>query len=189
MPRMIFVNLPVADLAASVGFFSSLGFEFNEQFTDDKATCMVLNDGACVMLLVEPFFATFTTKPVTDASGGTEAVLAVTAESREEVDTLVDRALHLGGAAGAARERRGLHVRPQLLRPRRPRLGGHVDGPVGGGLRFFTPATSAQHDRNLAGPRWRPTLRRPPCCGESVRRCPTVPVRWPCWPGTAASGA
>ena len=98
MPRMIFVNLPVADLAASVGFFSSLGFEFNEQFTDDKATCMVLNDGACVMLLVEPFFATFTTKPVTDARGGTEAVLAVTAESREEVDALVDRALHLGGA-------------------------------------------------------------------------------------------
>ena len=97
MPRMIFVNLPVADLAASVGFFSSLGFEFNEQFTDENATCMVLNEQACVMLLTERFFATFTTKPVTDATAGTEAVLAVTAETREEVDALVDRALHLGG--------------------------------------------------------------------------------------------
>ena len=96
MPRMIFVNLPVSDLAASVGFFSSLGFEFNEQFTDDNATCMVLNEGACVMLLVEPFFATFTTKPVTDAAAGTEAVLAVSADSRAEVDALVDRALHMG---------------------------------------------------------------------------------------------
>jgi predicted lactoylglutathione lyase len=94
---MIFVNLPVADLAASVGFFSSLGFEFNDQFTDEHATCMVLNEQACVMLLAEPFFATFTTTPVTDATAGTEAVLAVTAESREEVDALVDRALQQGG--------------------------------------------------------------------------------------------
>jgi predicted lactoylglutathione lyase len=98
MARMIFVNLPVADLTRSVDFFTQLGFEFNEQFTDENATCMVLSEQACVMLLVRPFFASFTSKPVADAEQGTEAVLAVTAESRAEVDHLVDRALAGGGS-------------------------------------------------------------------------------------------
>ena len=98
MSRMIFVNLPVGDLRASVDFFTRLGFEFNQQFSDERATCMVLNDQACVMLLVRPFFATFTTKDVADAST-TEAILAVSAESRDEVDALVDKALSLGGTA------------------------------------------------------------------------------------------
>ena len=96
MARMIFVNLPVDDLEKSVAFFSSLGFEFNAAFTDEKATCMVLSEHACVMLLVRPFFATFTTKALADA-GSTEAILAVSAQSREEVDALVDQALSLGG--------------------------------------------------------------------------------------------
>lgn len=96
MARMIFVNLPVDDLEKSVAFFSSLGFGFNAAFTDDKATCMVLSEHACVMLLVRPFFATFTTKPLAE-EGSTEAILAVSAQSRDEVDALVDRALSLGG--------------------------------------------------------------------------------------------
>ena len=98
MSRMIFVNLPVQDLDRSVAFFRGLGFTFNEQFTDRNATCMVLSDQACVMLLVRPFFATFTRKDVADAST-TEAILGVSAESREEVDALVDKALSLGGTA------------------------------------------------------------------------------------------
>jgi predicted lactoylglutathione lyase len=98
MSRMIFVNLPVQDLDRSVAFFRGLGFTFNEQFTDRNATCMEVSDQACVMLLVRPFFATFTTKDVADAAASTEAILAVSARSREEVDTLVDRALELGGA-------------------------------------------------------------------------------------------
>lgn len=97
MSRMIFVNLPVQDLTKSVEFFASLGFEFNEQFTDENATCMVISEQACVMLLVTPFFSTFTTRDVADAATGTEVILAVSAQSREEVDTLVDRALALGG--------------------------------------------------------------------------------------------
>ncbi|HET9760926.1 MAG TPA: VOC family protein [Nocardioidaceae bacterium] len=101
MSRMIFVNLPVADLAASVDFFTRLGFEFNQRFSDENATCMVLSEHACVMLLVRPFFATFTPKDVADAST-TEAILAVSADSREEVDALVDQALLLGGTAAAA---------------------------------------------------------------------------------------
>jgi uncharacterized protein len=98
MSRMIFVNLPVQDLDRSVAFFRGLGFTFNEQFSDRNATCMEVSDQACVMLLVRPFFATFTTKDVADAAASTEAILAVSARSREEVDTLVDRALELGGA-------------------------------------------------------------------------------------------
>ena len=97
MSRMIFVNLPVQDLATSVDFFSSLGFAFNAQFTDENATCMVVSDQACVMLLAVPFFSTFTTKPVADAATGTEVILALSADSREEVDALVDQALSLGG--------------------------------------------------------------------------------------------
>jgi predicted lactoylglutathione lyase len=97
MSRMIFVNLPVQDLTASIGFFSSLGFRFDQQFTDENATCLVVSDQACVMLLVAPYFSTFTTKEVADAASGTEVIVTVSAPTREEVDSLVDRALALGG--------------------------------------------------------------------------------------------
>jgi uncharacterized protein len=102
MSRMVFVNLPVHDLDKSVAFFTSLGFEFNARFTDENATCMVVNDQALVMLLVRPFFSTFTTREVVDAASGTEVILGISAETREEVDTLADRALALGG--GVAKE-------------------------------------------------------------------------------------
>ena len=96
MSRMIFVNLPVQDLTRSTDFFTRLGFTFNQQFTDETSTCMVVSEQACVMLLSRPFFSTFTTKAVADSATTTEAILAVSADSREEVDTLVDTALELG---------------------------------------------------------------------------------------------
>jgi predicted lactoylglutathione lyase len=98
MSRMAFVNLPVSDLARSVHFWTDLGFTFNQQFTDDNAACMVLSDHACVMLLTEKFFSTFTTKNVADATEHSEVILAVSAESREEVDALTEKALASGGA-------------------------------------------------------------------------------------------
>ena len=97
MSRMMFVNLPIQDQAKSVEFFTALGFEFNEQFTDENSTCMVVSEQACVMLLTRPFFSTFTTKDVADPAGQTGAIIALSAESREDVDTLVDKALELGG--------------------------------------------------------------------------------------------
>lgn len=100
MPRLIFVNLPVADLARSVGFFTGLGFMFNRQFTHELATCLVISDHAFVMLLVRPFFATFVTKDVADPATTAGAILTVSAERRADVDALVDRALELGGAEG-----------------------------------------------------------------------------------------
>jgi hypothetical protein len=101
MSRLIFVNLPVADLATSVEFFTGLGFTFNSQFTDEHATCMVISEQAFVMLLVRPFFASFVTKDVADPAVATGAIVSVSAHSREEVDGLVDRALALGGAVSA----------------------------------------------------------------------------------------
>ena len=98
MSRLTFVNLPVQDLSKSVDFFTRLGFAFDPAFTDEKSTCLVVSDKAFVMLLVQPFFSTFTTKRVADPVTYTEVILGVSAESREEVDALVDRALGLGGS-------------------------------------------------------------------------------------------
>ena len=95
-PRLIFVNVPVRDLSASRRFFGELGFDFDERFTDETAACMVVSDQAYVMLLTEPRFAEFTPKPVADARSSTEAILAVSAESREAVDAFADAALGAG---------------------------------------------------------------------------------------------
>jgi len=82
MSRMIFVNLPVADLRRSVDFWTGLGFSFNPQFTDDNAACMVISDDADVMLLTEKFFSTFTSKPIADARAQTQAIMALSTSSR-----------------------------------------------------------------------------------------------------------
>jgi uncharacterized protein len=97
MSRMIFVNLPVKDLSASRGFFGALGYEFNEQFSDDKAACVVLADNIFVMLLREDFFRTFINGEIADASRTTEVLNCLSADSREEVDDLVRRAIDAGG--------------------------------------------------------------------------------------------
>lgn len=97
MATQIFVNLPVKNLNASIEFFTELGFQFNLQFTDENGTCMIVSDTIYVMLLVEPFFQTFTTKQIADASRSTEVIIALSADSRAAVDTLVDKALAAGG--------------------------------------------------------------------------------------------
>ncbi len=99
MPTKIFVNLPVSDLQRSMEFFRHLGFGFNPRFTDDKAACLVISEGSIyAMLITGPFFKTFTKKPVSDARVSTEVLIALDAESREEVDTLVRKALEAGGS-------------------------------------------------------------------------------------------
>ncbi len=97
MERMIFVNLPVRDLSKSMEFFSALGFTFNPQFTDEKAACMIISDKAFAMLLSEPFFRGFINKDVCDTSTHTEALMALSCESRAEVDQLVRKAIDAGG--------------------------------------------------------------------------------------------
>jgi predicted lactoylglutathione lyase len=96
MSTQIFVNLPVKDLRRSVEFFTKLGYTFNPQFTDEKATCMIVGEHIFVMLLVEEFFQTFTKKPVANASKSTEVIIALSASSRAEVDELVNKAIAAG---------------------------------------------------------------------------------------------
>ncbi|MCZ4092152.1 VOC family protein [Sinorhizobium psoraleae] len=94
--RMIFVNLPVKNLEASRAFFSALGFTFNEQFSDDTAACMVIDDNIFAMLLTEAKFRVFITGEISDASKGTEVITALSAASRAECDDMLAKALAAG---------------------------------------------------------------------------------------------
>jgi uncharacterized protein len=97
MSRLLFLNLPVADLKASREFFAKLGFGFNEKFCDEGAACMIVSDQAYVMLLQRDRFAEFVTKPLADSRETTGLTVCVSAESRDEVNSLADTA----GNAGA----------------------------------------------------------------------------------------
>jgi uncharacterized protein len=95
--KQIFVNLPVKDLGKTIEFFKKLGFEFNPQFTDENATCMVVNENIFVMLLVEKFFKTFTQKEICDTTKNTEVIIALSTESREKVDQMLENVIKAGG--------------------------------------------------------------------------------------------
>jgi len=98
MSRKIFVNLPIKNMEKSQAFFRSLGFSFNPQFTNDQGACLVISeDNNYVMLLVEPFFSTFTPKAIADSSKTTEVLVCISCDSREEVDALVKKAVAAGG--------------------------------------------------------------------------------------------
>jgi predicted lactoylglutathione lyase len=96
-PRRLYVNLAVKDLTASVKFFKELGFAFDPAFTNEDGTAMIVGHDSVIMLLTEEFFKTFTKKDLADAGRTTEAIISVSAESREEVDEMVHKALRAGG--------------------------------------------------------------------------------------------
>lgn len=96
--RMVFVNLPVKDLKKTMSFFSKLGFKFNPQFTDENAACMIIGKKSFAMLLVEKFFKVFIPgKVISDAKKSTEVLVALSAESRNEVDKMMSNAVKAGG--------------------------------------------------------------------------------------------
>ena len=99
MATKIFVNLPVKDLQRSMDFFTAIGYTINHQFTNEKAACVVISDDIYAMLLTEPFFQTFTKKEIVDAKRSTECIICLSADSREGVDELLDKALKSGGTA------------------------------------------------------------------------------------------
>jgi predicted lactoylglutathione lyase len=107
MGRKIFVNLPIKDMKRSQEFFRALGFSFNPQFTNEQGACMVIAEDIYAMLLVEPFFQTFTKKPIADARKSTEVLVCLSCDSREEVDALVKKALAAGGTAPNAPQDHG----------------------------------------------------------------------------------
>lgn len=96
--HQLFLNLPVRNLEQSMAFFRKLGLDFNPQFTDDNAACMVLSDKGFVMLLQEPYFRTFTKKEICDTSKYSEALIAMSVDSRAGVDEFVDTAISGGGS-------------------------------------------------------------------------------------------
>lgn len=92
-----FVNLPVKDLNRAKEFFSSIGFDFNPQFSDENAACLVINDKTFVQLLTKSYFQTFINKPIADVACAAAGIIALSADSREHVDELADKALAAGG--------------------------------------------------------------------------------------------
>ena len=97
MAQKIFINFPVNDLEISKKFYTALGYSINPIFTNDMAACVVVSDIIHIMLLTKPFFSTFTQKQIVDATSSAEVLVCLSANSRGEVDTLVDKALAAGG--------------------------------------------------------------------------------------------
>ncbi|MDN4058476.1 VOC family protein [Massilia sp. YIM B02769] len=99
MHKQIFVNLPVKDIGKTRAFFAGLGFTFNPQFSDERALCMIIGENIYAMLLQEAYFQTFTKKPVADARTSTEVLTCLSCDSREQVDSMVAKAVAGGGRA------------------------------------------------------------------------------------------
>ena len=96
MINAIFVNLPIENLKRSVEFFSGLGFKFNEQFTDEKSTCMLVGENIYVMLVEHSKFKGFVKKPIA-SKDVIEAILSLSCDSPEAVKELAEKAFALGG--------------------------------------------------------------------------------------------
>jgi hypothetical protein len=107
MSKMIFVNLPVKDLAAATRFYQAIGCQKNEQFSTDQASCMVWSETITFMLLTHDYFKTFTTKPISDARKTVGTLIALSRDSRAEVDSIMDAAASAGGKADV-RERQDM---------------------------------------------------------------------------------
>ncbi|MGQ0589618.1 MAG: VOC family protein [Sphingosinicella sp.] len=97
MSKLIFVNLPVADLARAKAFYEAIGAVNNPQFTDETAACMVFSETIHVMLLTHAKFQEFTPKRVADAHATSEVLIAISEDSREGVDAITEKALAAGG--------------------------------------------------------------------------------------------
>lgn len=98
MATSIFVNLPVKDLEKTKEFFLKLGYTFNQQFTDEKAASLVISENIYAMLITEPFFKTFIpNKEIADTSKSKEVLIALSVDSKEQVDEFADKAIAAGG--------------------------------------------------------------------------------------------
>lgn len=105
--QQIFVNLPIQNMERSQAFFRSLGYDFNPQFTNDQGAALVLGENLFAMLLVKPFFQTFTKKTIVDAKKNVEVLVCLSCSSRAEVDALVQKARDAGGSVPNAPQDHG----------------------------------------------------------------------------------
>jgi len=99
MPKMLFVNLPVTDLAAATRFYEAIGFEKNDQFSNGQASSMVWSEAIIFQLMTRDYYQTFTSKPIADARETSAALFALSRDSRDEVDAMVEAAAKVGGTA------------------------------------------------------------------------------------------
>lgn len=99
MPKMIFVSLPVRDLAAATRFYAAIGCEKNEQFSSEDTASMVWSETITFMLLTHGYYATFTSKPVADSQAASAMMIGLSRDSRAEVDAIVEAAAASGGKA------------------------------------------------------------------------------------------
>lgn len=99
MPKLIFINLPVADLSRAVAFYEAVGARVNPMFSDETAACMVLSDAIHVMLLTHEKFSSFTDRAIPDAHKTAQVLLCLSEDSRADVDDVIDRAVSAGGQA------------------------------------------------------------------------------------------
>ena len=97
MAKMIFVNLPVTDVARSTAFYEAIGFEKNARFSNEQASSMMWSDSIVVMLLAKPFYATFTDKQIGDGKTTSGALYALSFDSKAEVDAITEAAIAAGG--------------------------------------------------------------------------------------------
>jgi predicted lactoylglutathione lyase len=135
MSKMIFVNLPVADLAAAKAFYEAIGATNNPQFTDDTAACMVFSDVIHVMLLTHDKFRQFTPKPIADSRATTGMLIAISADSRDGVDEITEKALAAGGREPRDRQDYGFMYSRSFEDP-----DGHIWEPMWMDLAAFTEA-------------------------------------------------
>ena len=99
MTKLIFVNLPVTDLARATAFYQAIGAAKNEQFSDGTGSCMVFSETIHAMLLTHDKFRQFTPKKIADAKTHSEVLICLSADSRDAVDDVVSKAKSAGGAA------------------------------------------------------------------------------------------
>jgi predicted lactoylglutathione lyase len=136
MSKMIFVNLPVADLAAARVFYEAIGATNNPQFTDETAAAMVFSDTIHVMLLTHDKFSQFTPKRIADAHAVSEVLIAISADSREAVDDITEMALAAGGREAREKQDYGFMYGRSFEDP-----DGHIWEPMWMDLEAFTAAT------------------------------------------------
>ena len=135
MAKMIFVNLPVADLPAARAFYEAIGATNNPHFTDETAACMVFSDTIHVMLLTHEKFKAFTPKAIADARTTSEVLIAISADSRAGVDEITDKALAAGGREPREKQDYGFMYGRSF-----EDLDGHIWEPMWMDLEAFTAA-------------------------------------------------
>ena len=139
MSKLIFVNLPVADLPAAQAFYEAIGAVNNPMFTDETAACMVFSDVIHVMLLTHDKFAQFTPKRIADAKQTSEVLICISADSREAVDEITDKALAAGGREPREKQDYGFMYGRSF-----EDLDGHIWEPMWMDMEAATPAMAGQ---------------------------------------------